>query len=286
MDVCLPSRPLRRRQSNRFGTLHALDTRADVTHRTTDFGLRGDTGHGESRRSAPMMRGSTDASPGPGSMLQRFFHSAACLHAAKTAIVAHGRRLAYAELQREALRLAAALRERGRTPRRPCRHAAREFRRGGGDGLGDPRGGLRAGAAARGLAARGVAAGVARRRAALDRDRGRALRLVGGDTGGAPAARWAVRLDAEARHRGRDRVAVRRRGSGGGSDDPAGAAAGAGAGDDGRGRRGRRGGEYARRAPLHLGFDRRAQGRDAQPREHGAPRFARSTPTCGSSRPT
>jgi amino acid adenylation domain-containing protein len=46
-------------------------------------------------------------------MLQQLFQTSACLHAAKTAIVAHGRRLTYAELHAEALRLATTLRERG-----------------------------------------------------------------------------------------------------------------------------------------------------------------------------
>jgi long-chain acyl-CoA synthetase len=46
-------------------------------------------------------------------MLQHFFQTSACLHAVKTAVVAHGRRLTYAELQSEARRLATALRARG-----------------------------------------------------------------------------------------------------------------------------------------------------------------------------
>jgi amino acid adenylation domain-containing protein len=49
-------------------------------------------------------------------MLHQLFHAAACLHAGKTAVVAHGRRLDYASLRREALRLAALLRERGAAP--------------------------------------------------------------------------------------------------------------------------------------------------------------------------
>ncbi len=52
----------------------------------------------------------------PGPMLHQLFHAAACVHADKTAVVAHGRRLTYGELQAEARRLAAALRERGARP--------------------------------------------------------------------------------------------------------------------------------------------------------------------------
>lgn len=49
-------------------------------------------------------------------MLQQFFHAAAVLQDAKTAVVAHGRRLSYRQLRAEALRLAAALRAQGAVP--------------------------------------------------------------------------------------------------------------------------------------------------------------------------
>jgi acyl-CoA synthetase (AMP-forming)/AMP-acid ligase II len=49
-------------------------------------------------------------------MLHQLFHAAACLHADKTAVVAHGRRLDYGRLRREALRLAALLRAQGAAP--------------------------------------------------------------------------------------------------------------------------------------------------------------------------
>lgn len=52
----------------------------------------------------------------PRPMLHQLFHAAACVHADKTAVVAHGRRLGYGQLQAEARRLAGALRERGARP--------------------------------------------------------------------------------------------------------------------------------------------------------------------------